>query len=145
MLEETINKRSSDVFIAKQVEEKNMSKLVGMFSCKPLRVVSFDIYYREGSKRVVHYQVSTVETTGEKSVSVGKEVGSVGETKSDSFPNLLDYKFPDITDSSSLVQDDLKKGNKNELEELNNTQGTVIGESSQPSGLKGTVGSQPPQ
>ena len=72
-------------------------------------------------------------------------LGSVGETKSDSFPDLLDYKFPDLTDSSSLVQDDLDKGNKNKLEEANKTQGTVIGASSQPSGIKGTVGSQPPQ
>ena len=118
-----------------------------LHSCKPLRVVSFDIYYKEGSNRVVHYSVSTVETTGEKSVSVAdkKEVSSVGETKSDSFPDLLDYKFPDLTDSSSLVQDDLDKGNKNELKEVNKTEGTVIGASSQPSGLKGTVGSHSPQ
>ena len=116
-------------------------------SCKPLPVGSFEICYKEGSNRVVHYRVSTVETTGEKLVSfdVGNEVSSVGETKSESFPDLLDYKFPDLTDSSLLVQDDLEKGNKNKLEEVNKTQGTVIGASSQPSGLKGTVGSQSPQ
>ena len=72
-------------------------------------------------------------------------MGSVGETKSESFPDLLDYKFPDITDSSSLVQDELNKGNKNELEASNEMEGTVIGASSQPSGIKGTVGSQSPQ
>ena len=55
-------------------------------------------------------------------MSAGKEVGNVGETKSDSFPDLLDYKFPDNTDSSSLVQDELNKGNKNELEASNKTE-----------------------
>ena len=70
------------------------------------------------------------------SVGVEKKVGSAGETKSDSFPDMLDYKFSDITDSSSLVQVELNKGNKNELEELNKPEGTVIGASSQPSGIK---------
>ena len=78
-------------------------------------------------------------------MSAGKEVGTVCETRSDSFPDLLDYKFPDITDSSSLVQDELNKGSKNELEASNKTEGTVIGVISQPSGIKGAVGSQPPQ
>ena len=85
-----------------------MSKLLGMLhSCKPLRVVSFDIYYREGSGRVVHYRVSTVETMGKKEGSAEKEVNSIGETKSESFPDLWDYKFPDITDSSSLILEEL--------------------------------------
>ena len=79
------------------------------------------------------------------SVADKKDVGSSGETKSDSFPDFCDYKFPDLTDSSSLVQGDLDKGNKNELEEVNKTEGTVIGASSQPSGIKGTVESQSPQ
>ena len=78
-------------------------------------------------------------------MSAGKEVGSFSETKSDSFPDLFDYKFPDIKNSSLLVQDKLNKGKKNELEELNKSEGTVIGASSQPSGIKGTVGSQSPQ
>ena len=45
-----------------------------LHSYKPLRVVSFDIYYREGSDRVVHCQVSTFETTGRKLVSARKNV-----------------------------------------------------------------------
>ena len=69
-------------------------------------------------------------------MSAGKEVSSVGETKSDSFPELLDYKFPDITDSSLLVQDELQKGNNNEKEALNKTEATVIRASSQPSEIK---------
>ena len=52
-------------------------------------------------------------------MSDGKEMGSVGETKSDSFPDLLNYKFPDITESSSLTLEELQQGNENELEPLN--------------------------
>ena len=49
------------------------------------------------------------------------------------------------TDSRLLVQDKLQKGNKNELKASNKTEGTVIGASSQPSGIKGTMGNQLPQ